>query len=81
MTRCQCQVCGVADVEMYDICWMCGWQNDDSLEDGTLQDGSGNLVPVGFVLTPGEWNMGSWANHTTPQQHWNDWNPFTSKAG
>lgn len=77
---CQCQVCGFHGVEMWDICAMCGWENDETLEDGIAQDGTGVLHVVGFVLTPEQWQWGSWCNHTTPQQHWNDWNPFTARA-
>lgn len=66
----QCQVCRHPGVEMWDICEVCGWENDHSLEDGTAQDGSGTLRDVGFTLTAEQWNWGSWSNHTTPRQHY-----------
>lgn len=64
-----CQACGNIGVEVFEICTACGWQNDDTLESGPAQDGSGPLVVVGYVLTPEQRTWGSWANHESVESH------------
>ena len=59
--ECQCQSCGHAGVEMFDICSECRWENDFSLED---QDGK--FHDVSFVLTEAQSVMWSAANGDTP---------------
>lgn len=53
----KCQCCGQPDVDMFDICSKCRWENDISLEDD-----DGNLFEVGFELTPEQRKMFSHAN-------------------
>lgn len=65
----QCQACENPGVDMFDICRKCGWENDDTLESGEAQDGNGNLVEVGFVLTPEQRTWPSWANHESVVSH------------
>lgn len=65
----QCQACANSGVEVFEICTRCGWQNDDTLESGEAQDGSGPLVEVGYVLTSEQRTWGSWANHESVASH------------
>lgn len=61
---CICQVCKNPGVDMFDICGVCLWQNDISLE--TI---NGRSVLVGYVLTEAQKSFWSTTNGNTPANY------------
>ncbi len=57
----KCQCCGTEGVAMFDICAVCRWENDPSLEDA-----SEVLHPVGYELTEESRGWFSAANGDSP---------------
>jgi len=63
--NCVCQVCGHSGVEMLDICEVCNWQNDFSLENTERV-----VTSVGYILSEDEKELWSVVNGDTPIDHY-----------
>lgn len=71
----QCQCCGNSNIEVWDICNLCGWENDTDLWHYPDITDTENVEVnrVGYVLTKHQREMWSTANGDTPNNHYQRW--------